>query len=216
MKASKRHITACGMVLTAVLVMASVLVFGPVLAGGQTTGAAALAPGHALRLAAVDMDRVLNQSKEWQDCQEQRRRLLDDMRRTLKKYDHQLRILRSEYENLPPGTDAVIEKQAKIEAALRERAKAREDFGRQISIQRAESLDRIFKKISVLIERYAMENKIDLVLKKQDLRATAMSPGDMSVIIASSDVLYVSESFEVTNAIIEGLNAQYPGEIRVK
>ena len=167
------------------------------------------APVTALRLAVVDLDRVFEQSDEWQDHQEQRSQLTDAMRRTLSKYDRQIRLLRDEYADLLPGTTAAAEKVTAIEAAVREFRAEEEQFEQRVNAQYTKSLSAMFSKIAAVLDAYAEANSIDLVLKKQNLRASSATSAEMGIIMATADVLYVSDRFDVTEAIIKQLNAEW-------
>jgi Skp family chaperone for outer membrane proteins len=207
MRTPKEIFGFCGAALIALA-----LAIGAAPAGGQSKDAPAA--GSGLRLAVVDVQKVFEQSQEWQDRQEKHRRLLDATRRSLAKYDRQVRVLRSEYENLPPGTDAVVEKRAQLEAALKEYQVAQDELERQLRAQRTESLSQMWGKINSLLEQYARANGIDLVLKKRGVQPSGAETAELGLIMATTDVLYVSERFEITNEIIKELNAQYPAEIK--
>lgn len=199
----------------------TVVALGAMLAAGQEPAAPAPAeagaqPVRPLRLAVVDLDEALEQSEEWQDHQEQRARLMEAMRRTLNKYDHQIRILRNEYGDLPPGTDAAAEKLAEIETTVGEFRNVKDGFDEKLDAQRRESLSTMFNKVADLLQQYAEANDIDLVLRKKSLRVSSGRPTELGVTVATADVLYVGEQFDVTDAIVEELNARYPREIREK
>jgi len=195
--------------------MALALALGAMLGAGQEApdGANVNAP---FKLAVVDLDEVLNRSEQWADCQKEGRALEDRMRRSLDKHEAQIRVLRTEYENLPPGTDAAVRTRDRLEAALLRYQEARGEFERQLRDQRTESLGKMFNEISAVIERYAQRHGIDLVLKKQDLRVSPTQPVELGIIVTTAHVLYARESYDITDAIVQELNARYPGEIREK
>ena len=180
-------------------------------AGADVPQPASSAP---LRLAVVDLDRVFERSKEWQDHEAQRAQLIEKIRRTLRHSDSQIRILRSEYDDVPPGTAAASEKLREIQEAIGEFEKAKAVFEQQTSAQLRESLRTVFNKISASLEQYAKTNNIDLILKKQNLHVSSADPAEIGAFMAAADVLYVSDHFDVTEAVIKELNAEYPGEIK--
>jgi Skp family chaperone for outer membrane proteins len=173
--------------------------------------AAVLSPlaSRTLSLAVVDLDKVFEQSGEWQDHLEQRRQMVETMRRTLSSYDRQIRMLRDDYANMPPGTDAASEKLQEIDAAAREFGTTRDGFEQQLAEQHAAALSAMFNKIGALLEVYAKENGIDLVLKKQNVRVSSADPAELGVIVATTEVLYASDEFDVTDVIVKQLNAQW-------
>jgi len=182
--------------------------------GNQESGPSPLAGGSGLRVAVVDLDKVLDQSNEWKDYQEEGRRILDKQRRVQERFDRQLRVLRSEYDNLPPGTDARSQKRAQIEAALAELEKSGADLQAEMIKQRRESLSKMFNKICEAVRDYAQEEGIDLVLKVQDLHVSPEQPEQMGAVLGSAQVLYARDGFDVSAEIVQRLNAAYPKEIR--
>ena len=142
--------------------------------------------------------------------------MLETTRRALSNYERQLRVLRSDYENLPPGTEAAAQKRAQWDEALREAQKAKEEWEGKLSAQRAQSLSQMGRKINALIEQHAKTHGLDLVLKKRDWRLAASRPEELNVVLATMDVLYASERLDITESIVKELNAQYPGEMKGK
>jgi len=175
--------------------------------------APAPSPAAGLRLALVDVDRVLDQSEQWADFQEEHRLLQEKRRRTLDKLRARIRILRSEYENLPPETEERAAKKAEIEQALGDYDKTRQGFESQLADQRTRALRNMFNRINEVVRAYAEEKELDLVLKRQDLRVSADKPVEMGVLLATADVLYARSSFDITVAIVQRLNESYPTEI---
>jgi len=172
------------------------------------------APGGSFRLAVVDLDRVLSRSKEWADLQQQIAATEDRMRRSLSKLQQQVRILQSACENLPPGTEDLAEKRARLDAALRRYDEARERFEQQLHQRRVKAAGQMFNKLNRLIERHARRQALDLVLKRQDLRVSADRPVELGVVMTTASVLYAKDCYDITETIVRELNADYPGEIR--
>ena len=167
-----------------------------------------------MKVAVVDVDKVLSQSEAWSDSLDEYQRLQEQMRRSLEKHERQLRVLRAECENAPPGTDAAVEERVRLEAALREYEERKGEFELKLHDQRIESLSRLFNEISDIIRSYAVENRVDLVLRKQDLTVSPSQPVELGVVVTTVHVLYARESYDITDAIVRELNARYPGEIR--
>ena len=172
------------------------------------------APPRPLRLGVVDIDQALAGSEEGRDYLLAHMQLAEKRRSVLEKHERQLRILRNELEGLPPGTDKTIEKRAAIEAALRARERDELEFDRQIEARRIDAVGKIFNKVNAAIEQYARQHELDVVLKRQDLQVSPANAGGLSVLMATADVLYVNERYDITDEIIRQLNASYPGEIR--
>ena len=192
------------------------LVCGVALAFGQEGTSRPAEAAAPLRLAVVDIDKVLSESGEWSDCQDERHRLEDQMRRTLDKHERQLRVLRSDYENAPPGTEAAAEKREQLEAALRQYDERKGEFEEKLRRQQVESLSKLFNEVGEIIRTYAEENGIDLVLRKQNLSVSPSQPVELGVVVTTAHVLYARPGYDITDAIVQELNSRYPGEIREK
>jgi len=200
--------------LPAPAVLAAALLIGVAFAAGEPEGAGkpAPAPAAALKVAVVDLDKVFDKSEEWKDCQEESRRMADRLRRTGDKYEAQRRILTSELENLPPGEER-DRKGAELRATAEEAQSTTARLQADLVRQRRESLGKVFNRVGGIIARYAEENGIDLVLKRQDLRVSPDQPAEMNVVLTTAHVLYARASFDITDEIIKRLNADYPKEV---
>ena len=174
------------------------------------------ADARALKLAVIDLDKVLGQSQEWADFQEEHHRLQRKVERTLNKAEQQIQVLRSEYENLPPGSDAADEKRDKLRQQLGEYRQTKQNLQNEVRKHRVEALSDMFNKISRTVSEHAQRHEIDLVLKKQDLSVSATNPAEVGVIVATADVLYTRDEFDISAKIASALNDQYPAEIKEK
>jgi len=172
--------------------------------------------GERLRIAVVDVGQLLRQSREWADCEQKRKMMLDTMDRTLRKLERQVLVLRSEYENLAPGTEAMREKKKQIEDATREFQETQRRFQNDIAKTYNASVRRISEKIVTVVERYAKANGIDIVLKKHLLNSPRFAPSQAELFLVGTDVLYSDEKLDVTEQIVALLNADYPSEIEVR
>jgi Skp family chaperone for outer membrane proteins len=173
-------------------------------------------PAAVLKVAVVDMSRVLKESREWRDAVEERARLLDTMKRTLTKLSRRNQVLRNEYENLPPGTEERQQKAAEIERALQEFQQARVDLEEQIARQHDKSVRGLFGKLNRIVAAYAQQNGVQLVLKKQDVDLAEPETVEQSLQIATTEVLYADPALDISDAVVEALNAAYEGPIEVK
>jgi Skp family chaperone for outer membrane proteins len=169
-------------------------------------------PAARLKVVVADLDEVFNSSEEWKDREEEARRIMEQMRRVRERYDRLLGLLKTEYDNLPPGA-ARDKKRTNIEATVQEGQRVYAEAQDSLLKQRRESLGGMFNKIHEVINEYAEENGVDLVLKKQDLGVSASQPLEMDLILATAHVLYAREEFDVTAEVVRRLNADYPREI---
>lgn len=173
-------------------------------------------PAAALKVAVVDMSRVLKDSREWRDAVEERARLLDTMKRTLNELSRRNQVLRNEYENLPPATEERQQKAAEIERAVQEFQQARIDLEEQIARQHDKSVRGLFGKLNRIVAAYAQQNGVQLVLKKQDVDLAEPETVEQSLQIATTEVLYADPALDISDAVVEALNAAYEGPIEVK
>jgi len=173
-------------------------------------------PAAVLKVAIVDMSRVLKESREWRDAVEERARVLDTMKRTLNKLSRRNQVLRNEYENLPPGTEERQQKAAEIERALQEFQQTRVDLEEQIARQHDKSVRGLFGKLNRIVAAYAQQNGVQLVLKKQDVDLAEPETVEQSLQIATTEVLYADPALDISDAVVEALNAAYEGPIEVK
>ncbi|MHC4479875.1 MAG: OmpH/Skp family outer membrane protein [Planctomycetota bacterium] len=191
------------------------------LVGGATGSEAApegppVAPAPGPRVAVVEMARVLRNSSEWQDSVAERVQLLETMKRTLNRLTRHVQVLRNEYENLPPDTEERRSKGEKIELALAELQQTRLEFEQRIAGQHGESVRSLFRKLSAAVRAYAEEHDIDLVLKKQDVELAGPETAGDNLLVATAEVLYAARALDISEPIIERLNAAYEGPIEVK
>jgi len=201
-------------VLIACCVVAA-LVAGVALRAEQRTGETQ-SGGERLRIAVVDIGQLLHHSREWADCEQKHKMMLDTMNRTLRKLERQVLVLRSECENLAPGTEAMTEKKKQIEDATREFQEAQRRFQNDIAKTYNASVRKISDRIVTAVEGYAKANGIDLVLKKHRLNSPRFAPSQAELLLAGTDVLYSDEDLDVTEQIVALLNADYPSEIEVR
>lgn len=197
---------------------AALLVAAVAVAAGAAvtvTGTGAAAPPQ-LRVAVVDMARILRGSEEWRDSVEERSRLLDTMKRTLSKLSQQAQVLRNEYQNLAPGTQERDDKGADLERALREMEQTRLDFEDRIARQHSQSVLSLFRSLDAVVADYAREHGVSLVLKKQQLEPGGPQGVEESLQLATAEVLYADSALDISEPIIAALNAQYEAPIEVK
>ncbi len=186
------------------------------IAHGAGPGEAPPPEAHGLRVGVVDMDRVLQSSGEWRDATEERVRMMDTMKRSLSKLSQRVQVLRNAYDNLPPGGDEQRAKGAETEQALTELQQQRMEYEKQIADHHNETIRSIFGKVSAAVSSYAQENNLDLVLKRQKLEFTGPQTVEQSLTLATAEVLYADPSLDISDAVIERINAAYSGPIEVK
>jgi Skp family chaperone for outer membrane proteins len=170
----------------------------------------------AITAAVVETSRVLRSSHEWRDASQERLQLMDQMRRTVAALSRQVQLLRNEYENLPPGTDEKAVKQHELARALAQVQREREGFELRIAQLHNEASDRMLRRIAEAAREHAEQNGLSLVLRKESPGSSPPTMLDEGALLATTEVLYADPALDITDAIIDRVNAAYAGPIEVK
>jgi Skp family chaperone for outer membrane proteins len=200
--------------LMAVLALGALAVAALLPAGRRTARSAhGSAPAEqGLRVAVVDMSTVLRGSQQWRDMAEERSRLLERMERTMTELTRQVQVLRNEYENQPPGEQR-RRKAMELEQAAREREQKRQEFEQQVARSYSEATREMFAKITEVVGAYAQEQGLDLVLKKQTMEMEGPESLGRNIMLATTEVLYAEPRLDISDIVVERLNAAYPGPV---
>lgn len=170
-----------------------------------------------LRIAVVNIDRTLEESRQWRDLRDEVNRLKEKAESALQRRERQIRLLRSEFENLPSGTDRARSKRQELMSALEQYRGKRDEFEKELAAQRTEALTRMLKEVDEAVTAYARRNDIDLVLKAGQVSlSTELDPETSSAALrraAIADVLYARPEYDVSAEIIKRLNAGYTSRI---
>ncbi len=164
----------------------------------------------------VDMSRVLNASDEWHDMGAERNRIVQNAKEALNNLSQKVQVLRNEYDNLPPGTDERAAKAKELQTALQDLSSAQQDYQTQVSQSYSAATRSMFAKIGKIVDAYAREHHIDLVLKKQTIDLSGPETLGQNIMLATTEVLYADPSLDISKTVIAQLNAAYKGPIEVK
>ncbi len=167
-------------------------------------------------VAVVDMSSVLSASDEWRDMTQERNRLAQNAKEALDNLTQKAQVLRNEYDNLPPGTDERTAKANELQAALQELKNTQQDYQDQVSQSYSAATRSMFGKIGKIVDAYARQHHVDLVLKKQTIDLTGPETLGQNIMLATTEVLYADPSLDISKAVIDQLNAAYKGPIEVK
>ncbi len=192
---------------------------GLVLAAVARAAAPAAPAGQGPRtptVAVVDMSSVLSASDEWHDMTQERNRLAQNAEEALNNLTQKVQVLRNEYDNLPPGTDERTAKAKELQAALDELKNTQQDYRDQVSQSYSVAMRTMFGKIGKIVDAYARQHHVDLVLKKQTIDLTGPETLGQNIMLATTEVLYADPSLDISKAVIDQLNAAYKGPIEVK
>ncbi len=173
-------------------------------------------PARGLTVRVVDMGKVLGASAQWRDSAQERLSLVENMRRTVNKLGQQVQALRNQCENLPPDTDERLQKEQEFAEALAELEQTNREFEVQLARQSNDAVRDVLVKIRAAVKAYAEENHVDLVLKRESADSADVTGLDQNLMLATTEVLYATSALDISDAIIELVNADYPGPIEVK
>ncbi|MFW6044297.1 MAG: OmpH family outer membrane protein [Planctomycetota bacterium] len=171
-------------------------------------------------LAVVNVDRVLEESRQWQDRREELDQMRERMQNTIDRKERGIRVLEGEYENLPQGTERAQKKRNEIQEAMEDYQETRRDFERELAEKRDRFLTDVMTKINEAVEALAEERDLDLVLKAADpemsedgTEESAMDRGALLQRASVADVLFARDRLDISDRVIERLDARYTGEI---
>jgi Skp family chaperone for outer membrane proteins len=170
----------------------------------------------ALRVAFVDMNRVLRASGEWQDAAEERARMRQAVDRTTEKLAREEAVLRNEHQNLPPGSTERLLKAAQVERAALKLQQTQAEMELELAAAYRTAVKSVFGQISRACADYAAANGIALVLKKQDIDFDAPDSIEQGLRISTTEVLYADPALDISDAIIAAINAEYSGPIEAR
>jgi Skp family chaperone for outer membrane proteins len=162
------------------------------------------------------MGKVLAGSEQWKDMMADAQRDRENKDRALRNLNQKVQVLRDDYENLPPGTDERQAKGKELEAAIQELQQTRIRFQTEVAQRYTSATRTVFQKITEVVDVYAVENGLDLVLKQQKIDLAAPESAGQNIMLATTEVLYAAPTLDISSAVVERLNAAYPGPIEVK
>src|SRR6266508_2428781 len=180
-------------VVTAVLLGVAV---SPVVAQAPgPTPSPAPASGSAIRIAYIDVQRVLARSSAGVAAREQLEREKAVMQREMEGKRQELEKLRDELEKkgalMTP--DARRERQEQFERKRRDAARQMDDFQKELEKKEQTLLQRVLQELSGVIERVGKERGYYLVVEKR-----------------GASVLYASPDADLTDEIIRAYDQQAP------
>lgn len=138
------------------------------------------------------------------------------MQRAVEKLARQEAILRNEHENLPPGSTERLLKAAQVERAARQLQQTQAEMELEVAAAYRATVRSVFGQVSRACADYAARHGIALVLKKQDIDFDAPDSIEQGLRISTTEVLYADPALDISEAIIQAVNAGYEGPIEVK
>ncbi len=171
--------------------------------------APAPAPG-TLRVAAVDVEKVLNEYKKGTDLYKEIEKELEPRANNIKQ---KAKYIREEQQRLAsdPRADPIeqLQRKQKIELAIAEVNKEEKDFNERRTELEVKAMDDVWSDVNEAAARYAREHGLDLVIKQQVRSGKARSATTIHMRIAAQTLLYVSPRLDITDELLKQLNAEY-------
>ena len=172
-------------------------------------------PRGSVRVAVLDVDRVIEQSKwvEWlgRSAPLEFRALtkkINEMRARHKALLDKADILVKDSTDYGMTVAAIKGLETEITSALTVRS-------RQMNKKRAESMVAIFHEIKQTVDRYARQQGIVLVLKKSTIKSVTKGRLQEELArIQAMSVIFAADSLDITKSIVELLDAAHPKDVQ--
>jgi outer membrane protein len=177
-----------------------ILVVGVVLAvadSGVAQQAAPAAPASSVRIAYIDVQRVLARSSAGVAAREQLEREKAVMQKEMDSKRVELEKLRDDLEKKGPlmTADARREKQEGFERKRRDAARMMDDFQKELEKKEQALLQRVLQELSGVIERVGKEKGYYMIVEKR-----------------GASVLYASTDADLTDEIIRAYDQAAPAK----
>jgi len=173
----------------------SALILGAaaLVAAGAAAWAQAPAPGAAVRVALIDVQRVLARSVAGVAAREQLERERATMQREMDAKRKELETLRDELEKKGPlmTAEARRERQDSFERKRRDAARLADDFQKELEKKEQQLLQKVLQNLSGIIERIGKERGYHMIVERR---------GAM--------VLYASTEADLTDEVIRAYDQQ--------
>src|SRR6267378_4267325 len=171
------------------------LVVGLSPVGAQQPAAPAVAPSSSIRMAYIDVQRVLARSSAGVAAREQLEREKSVMQKEMDGKRVELEKLRDELEKKGPlmAADARRDKQEQFERKRRDAARVMDDYQKELEKKEQLLLQRVLQDLSGVIDRVGKERGCYLIVEKR-----------------GASVLYASNEADLTDEIIRAYDQQ-PG-----
>lgn len=150
-----------------------------------------------LKVACIDSDTLLAKYQYAIDLQEELNRYKDQQE---KNYQQQMTKFQSDYQNyLKTGENMTLSQQQKTEAELKARAEKlatlEQELAGKVMQKQMDSNVELLNRIFAFVREYNAENQqFDIIMRKT---------------FTDSPTLYMNPAMDITNEIVEGLNAEY-------
>jgi outer membrane protein len=182
---------------SAVLVLVGgLLVVGPSLAAAQQPAPAA-SSASSVRIAYIDVQRVLARSSAGVAAREQLEREKGGMQKEMDGKRQELEKLRDELEKKGPlmTADARREKQETFERKRRDAARMMDDYQKELEKKEQILLQKVLQELSGIIEKVGKDKGFYMIVEKR-----------------GASVLYASPDADLTDEVINAYNQAVPAK----
>ncbi|PYN37000.1 MAG: hypothetical protein DME01_06425 [Candidatus Rokuibacteriota bacterium] len=171
------------------------LVAGPSPVAAQQPAPAAAVPASSIRIAYIDVQRVLARSSAGVAAREQLEREKSVMQKEMDGKRQELEKLRDELEKKGPlmTADARREKQEVFERKRRDAARMMDDFQKELEKKEQSLLQRVLQDLSGVIEKVGKDRGYYMIVEKR-----------------GASVLYASPDADLTDEVISAYNQAAP------
>lgn len=170
--------------------------------------------GKVVVAATVDMSRVYKGSDQWRDAIAGRKKMTDDMKRTLDPLRRELKLLAAELKGQPPGTEEYRKALNEYAQAQRKLQEIVRDMETRISEHFQAAYRDMMSNIGAAASRHAQERGIDIILKIQRAGEDPLRQEGL-MDIHTNQIIYAAPRLDISEAIIEALNAGYEAPLEV-
>jgi len=173
-------------------------------------GIAQVPGSRPLKVAVVDVTRVLSDCQENLDRQERtdaRQRLFEQKRNQLKQEADRIR---EELETmLKPGTDEYKERIQSFFDKLGEADAYQKGQQRIFAVDMQAWVETLYAKFVEEVKKLAQEQGVDLVLNKDDIPLTTTDLTELRTMVRSRKVLYNADRLDWTARVIDNMDRAY-------
>jgi len=198
-----RAVTRAGLVVVCATAVILVIVMGTTRAAGPSR-----TPGASLRVGVVDIAEISQNYEKFDDVSaalkafgEEKQKKLDELRQTAEEKEELLQMHRRGTEKYDRIREEIIMAQAQF--------KIQKDItDRVLNERKGRAYLDFHKALNIVVRDYAHDNGIDLVLKTADTESQEQDMAQTLVRLSQQEVLYFSDSIDITKDVLAILNAK--------
>ena len=171
---------------------------------GAVLGLAVLFAGSAfaegLRVAVIDVNKILNESEAGQAAKKKMEARYEELKKTIDAKQEEARKLKEELDKqkVMLGKEKLKEKEDALQAKVNELRQLTQEGEREMQARQGELTRDVLKRIEAQVDAVVKADKLDLVLER------------------SSGVVHFNDSMDITAKVLESVNRSEKGAGAVK